>query len=152
MTARLIHWYEVVAGAILSLLGFTGCESILDIVEPRAEYGMPHANYQIVGTVTEEETGNPVEGIKVTFKVLDSPRATFITDKNGKIDESLIEWPEGENLKFIFEDIDGPENGGQFQKDSLERKDFQVEFKEDKLSGWHRGDYNISFEAKLKKQ
>ena len=69
MKARLIHWYEVVAGAILSLLGFTGCESILDIVEPRAEYGMPHANYQIVGTVTEEETGNPVEGIKVTFKV-----------------------------------------------------------------------------------
>ena len=156
MKARLIHWYEVLAGAILSLLGFTGCRSILDIIEPRAEYGMPHATFKVMGNVKAAESSKPIEGIVVKFsreseKDRSWETAEFKSDKNGKVDGSTQAWPSEEGIMLTFEDIDGEENGGLFAPDTLRAKDLKITFVEDKESHWHQGVYNISFEAKLKK-
>ena len=148
MKAKVKHLFEAIAGFILAMLGFSGCKGIIFGVD---EYGMPHAKYQIIGTVTEEETGNPIQGIKVRFNMYDSPRAEFTSDKDGKVNESFTEWPESQDIKLTFEDVDGPENGGSFLPDTLRAKDLKIEFVEDKKSTWYAGDYTISFDAKLKK-
>lgn len=158
MKAKIKHLYEVIAGAILSFLGFTSCEIIgPDMYGPApiAEYGMPHATFRIVGDVKSED-GNPIEGIVVKFHQRMNSEydnsLEFKSDKDGKVDETFTEWPEVEDINLTFKDVDGEENGGEFLPDTLKRKDLKVEFTEDKNSNWHQGDYTISFEAKLKKK
>lgn len=160
MKARLIHWYEVLAGAILSLLGFTGCRSILDIIEPRAEYGMPHANYQIVGSVKAEDTGEPIPNIQVKYRRYQytDNNGDFYweqegrSDENGNVSLSFTEYPvETDKHEIVLTDTDGEDNGGLFQKTTLPASAFTTEFTEDKNGHWHVGDYAISFAAKLKR-
>ena len=162
MKARIRHIYEIIAGAILSLFGFSGCEGIEDIIYPKSEYGMPHATFAIKGSVKAEDTGNPVQGIKVKFRQkqqydLDengNPRYTefeFSSDKDGKVEGSFVEWPDDSNIEFTFEDVDGAENGGWFAPDTLRGKDIKIELEEDKKSTWNKGTYHISFDEKLKR-
>ena len=155
MKARIKHLYEIIAGAILSVLGFNSCEDGLVIFDGPVEYGMPHATFKIIGDVKSEETGNPIEGIVVKFRQNQDEfefrdRAEFKTDKDGKINETFRDWPEAENIEFTFEDVDGDENGGKFLPDTLRQKDLKIDFVEDKKSSWHKGDYTITFEAKMK--
>ena len=66
MKARIKHIYEIIAGAILSLLGFNGCDE--NIFIGPVEYGMPHATFEVKGTVKAEDTGESVKGIKVKLR------------------------------------------------------------------------------------
>ena len=152
MKAKVRLLFEMISGAILSLLGFTSCE----IISPRCEYGMPYANFKVNGEVKAADTGKPIEGIAVKFhrnpkeeSEYDCPQ--FQTDKDGKVNETLTLWPEAEDIMLTFEDIDGEEHGGLFAPDTLRAKDLKITFVEDKKSTWHQGDYDITFEAKLKK-
>ncbi|MBR6306312.1 MAG: radical SAM-associated putative lipoprotein [Bacteroidales bacterium] len=162
MKARIRHFYEIIAGAVLSLLGFTGCDPLNVIINSRVEYGMPHATFKVTGTVKAEDTGNPVQGIKVKFRQhVDGSEdengnpfyteVEFSSDEDGKVEGSFVEWPDDKNIEFTFEDIDGEENGGYFAPDTLRGKDIKIEFEEAKKSTWYKGTYNISFEEKLKK-
>ena len=159
MKARIKHIYEIIAGAILSLLGFNGCDSIF--FGP-LEYGMPHATFAVKGTVKAEDTGNPVEGIKVKFRQHVDGREDengkpyyeeieFSSDKDGKVETSFTEWPDVNDIEITFEDVDGEENGGRFAPDTLRGKDIKITLDEDEESSWNKGTYNISFEEKLKK-
>lgn len=160
MKARIRHFYEIIAGAILSFLGFTSCEIIgPDMYGPApAEYGMPHATFKLMGNVTAEDSGNPIEAIKVKFRQRlndDDEYAREIetaSDKDGKVNTSFTEWTDAEIIELTFEDVDGEENGGFFAPDTLRKKDLKIEFVEDKESNWHQGTYTISFDAKLKKK
>ena len=150
MKAKVRHLFEMISGAILSLLGFTSCVGL-----GRVEYGMPHANFKVMGEVKAADSGKPIEGIAVKFhrnsKDDDKNCPQFQTDKDGKVNETLTLWPEAEDIMLTFEDIDGEEHGGLFAPDTLRAKDLKIKFVEDKHSNWHRGDYDITFEAKLKK-
>lgn len=157
MKARIKHIYEIIAGAILSLLGFNGCG---DIIFP-VEYGMPYATFAVKGTVKAEDTGNPVEGIKVKFRQKQEEydengnpyyiEKEFTSDKEGKVEGSFTEWPNDKNIEFTFEDVDKGENGGWFAPDTLRGSDVKIVLEEDKSSNWYKGTYHISFEEKLKK-
>ena len=161
MKARIRHIYEIIAGAILSLFGFSGCEGIEDIIYPKSEYGMPHATFAIKGTVKAEDTGNPVEGIKVKFRQKQEEydengnpfyiEKEFTSDKEGKVEGSFTEWPNDKNIEFTFEDIDKGENGGWFAPDTLRGSDVKIVLEEDKSSNWYKGTYHISFDEKLKR-
>ena len=160
MKARIRHFYEIIAGAILSLFGFSGCE---DIIYPKAEYGMPHATFAVKGTVKAEDTGEPVKGIKVKLRHYTegmedqngNPRYTEVemqSDQDGKVDGSFGDlWPYYDDLQITFEDNDQEENGGQFAPDTLKVSDLNIVLEEDKKSNWNKGTYNITFEEKLKK-
>lgn len=160
MKARLIHWYEVVAGAILSLLGFTGC-NVLEFLEPKAEYGMPHANYKVVGTVVAEDTGNPIPNIQVKYRRYqytdDNGKDQYWeqearSDEKGNVSLSFTEYPVAtDKHEIVLTDTDGEANGGLFRKTTLPASAFTTEFTEDKSGRWHVGDYAISFAAKLKR-
>ena len=162
MKARIKHIYEIIAGAILSFLGFSGCDLIGDVINPICEYGMPHATFEGKGTVKAEDTGNPIEGIKVKFRQHVDGREDengkpyyeefeFSSDKDGKVETSFVEWPDVNDVEITFEDVDGEENGGRFAPDTLRGKDIKIDLDEDKESSWNKGTYNISFEEKLKK-
>jgi putative lipoprotein (rSAM/lipoprotein system) len=160
MKARIRQFYEIIAGAILSLLGFNGCEE--NIFIGPVEYGMPHGTFVVKGTVEAEDTGAPVEGIKVKFRQHVDGREDengkpyyeeieFSSDKDGKAETSFTQWPDVNDIEFTFEDVDGEENGGYFAPDTLRGKDIKVTLEEDKKSTWNKGTYNLSFAARLKK-
>lgn len=152
MKAKVKHLYEVIASLVLAMLGFSGCNEIINGVD---EYGMPHASFKVIGSVKAADTDEPIDDIKVKFhQKVDQEFATeiaFLSQNGGQVEESFTEWPDAENIELTFEDIDGEENGGQFLPDTLRRKDLKVEFIEDKDSNWRKGDYIITFEAKLNK-
>jgi putative lipoprotein (rSAM/lipoprotein system) len=162
MIARIRHIYELVVGAILAVLGLGGCSEISKIILPRDEYGMPHANYKIIGEVTAED-GSPIPGIKVSYSRLEYKDDNgvkqyyqiedneFLTDKDGKVNAVANDWStEPKEITITLEDIDGAANGGEFQSMVLSENDLSIDFEKDKKGSWHEGDYTISFAAKLK--
>ena len=153
MKAKVKHLFEVVAGFVLAMLGFNGCEEIINGVD---EYGMPHATFKVIGNVNAADTNAPIDGIKVKFRQKMDEEYTneveFQSKNGGKVEETFYEWPFFESIEFTFEDVDGEENGGSFLPDTLRTKDLKIEFVEDKESNWHNGDYTISFDAKLNKE
>lgn len=150
MKAKVRHLYELISGAILSLLGFTSCVGL-----GRVEYGMPHANFKVMGEVKAADSGKPIEGIAVRLhtnsKDVDGYCPQLQTDKDGKVNDIFTLGPNVEEILLTFEDIDGEEHGGLFAPDTLRAKDLIIKFVEDKKSTWHQGDYDITFEARLKK-
>ena len=168
MKQEVLRWIDILLGSALSLLGFSSCE----IIEPRSEYGSPHANYQILGTATDE-SGTPVKGIKVKplhgwwHDDLEEEARTwasengqpfdeayhgiFYTDAKGKVLISTYAdaWEEGE-WRIALVDPDGPENGGSFAVDTLYQKDLDI-VKTSDGKGWVTGEYTIRFERKLKR-
>ena len=160
--------------SLLALLGFTACSTSpwdepLNMygARPAPEYGTPHVNYVIRGTVTDND-GNPLPGIKV--KPLmgwwsddvekywgnseDDPRyyGVFHTDADGKVEviTSLDAWDaENEDIRIAFEDEDGPQNGGSFARDTLFRKDLDIQKVSDGDGHWLEGKYQIDFQKKL---
>ena len=153
MKARVKHLYEVIAGFVLAMLGFSGCEEIINGVD---EYGMPHATFKVIGNVKAADTNEPIDGIKVKFRQKLDEEFTheleFQSKNGGKVEETFTEWPSVENIEFTFEDIDGNDNGGAFLPDTLRGKDLKIELVEDKNSSWHKGDYTISFDAGLERE
>ena len=156
MKAKVRHFYEMIVGAILSLLGLSSCGKFENIAEPAAAYGMPHATFKVTGEVKAAESGKPIEGIVVKFSREPAMEyswetSEFKSDKDGKVDGLTSAWPSEEGIMLTFEDIDGEDNGGLFAPDTLRTKDLQIKFVENPEKGWNKGVYYITFEKKLKK-
>ncbi|MCR5407848.1 MAG: radical SAM-associated putative lipoprotein [Bacteroidales bacterium] len=162
MIAKIRHLYELIVGAILAFLGLGGCSQINKIINGVDEYGMPHANYKIIGEVTSED-GKPIQGIKVKYRRLEytddegnkqyfeSEENEFLTDKEGKVNANAFDWStEPKEITITLEDIDGAENGGEFEGQVLSENDLTIDYEKDEDGRWHQGDFTISFNAKLK--
>jgi len=161
MKVRFNRWYNALLTALLSMLGFDSCESSVEEYGVPM-YGVPLAEYQIRGQVTDE-AGTPVQGIKTSVKIIiGSPSAdgekeiyardSVQTDASGKYDISFSTAPRNRETKLIVEDIDGEANGGEFLSDTLDI-DYEkaVKVKEGK-GGWNWGIYEVSQDIKLKKK
>ena len=71
MKVRFNRWYNAVLTTLLSMLGY-GCsfEEPMDMYGTAVmEYGVPNADYIVMGQVTDE-TGTPVQGIKTSLKIV----------------------------------------------------------------------------------
>ena len=95
MKTKIRHIYEIIAGAILSLLGLSGCE---DVFYGPVEYGVPSAGFKLTGTVKSEVTGEPVKDIVVKFRNnVDGTRFHEVietrTDGDGRVETSFTDWP-----------------------------------------------------------
>ena len=128
--------------AAASLLGFaTACENKRTV----DMYGAPYLDYKVKGKVTDRE-GNPIKGIEVSSQ--DASPVTSGSD--GSYELSGREWSGQTTL--TFNDIDGPENGGEFTE-----KRVTVEFTEadrtGKGKGWYEGAFSRSgVDATLEKK
>ena len=65
LNRRLIRGTNWALAGLLSLLGFAGCgKDNNDDGEMRVEYGVPTANFKVLGRVTDEQ-GKPLSGMRV---------------------------------------------------------------------------------------
>jgi putative lipoprotein (rSAM/lipoprotein system) len=103
----------IMSGA-MTLLGFSSCDNL---IEPRCEYGTPHAKYTVKGRVTNEQ-GVAIPGIQVIIERSGNPLSSRVDIANqtsgssGEFAKSFeYVFPENQNFTLKFSDIDGPANG-----------------------------------------
>ena len=143
MKVRFNRWYNAVLTALLAMLGYESCSS-----DSVVEYGTPNADFQIKGQVTYEG-GIPIPGIRVRapYSYIDgSEGQNVLTDENGRFE--LDEFHSMLYGKLYVEDIDGENNGGEFQSDTIDIWDLPKKEVE-KGSGWYEGKYEVTANIKL---
>lgn len=122
------------------ILGFilTSCDSspiINNKDDPgsgTAEYGTPSAVYKISGHVKDTQD-NPIEGIQISFQHI-----SVLTDNEGEWNIDSTTFPcWDDECELLVEDIDGPDNGGEFQDKTV---DLNLQQTEDG-SGWNDGTF-----------
>jgi putative lipoprotein (rSAM/lipoprotein system) len=117
---------------LLSLLGFA-CDP-----EIAPEYGTPHADYSVKGTVTDA-AGAAIPGIEIGIKshggyVTNEPA---YTNEEGKFDMSFGAFPK-EKFILTATDVDGEANGS-FKTDSVEVVFSKSDFYKDGDGRWYEG-------------
>lgn len=141
---------------LLPLFGVAAFESC----DMKAEYGCPHADFEAKGVVTDED-GNGIQGIRVVVSMDDpSPayignphRDTLWTNHNGEYASEnpyyMHSFDYLKSIKLDFEDVDGPENGGEYQKVSIEVPVFKVK---DGDGNWYNGAYEAGANVTMLKK
>lgn len=119
---------------IMALLGFgaVSCDRHM------MEYGCPTADYRVSARVVDND-GNPIEGIEVTG----SYRPEIgVSDADGNV---YVEYLDISHLyEMIFRDVDGEENGGEFEDVELTWEDFRRKLvKVEEGKGWYEGVYEL---------
>ena len=158
MKVRFNRWYNAVLTALMSLIGY-GCSSSDDPWGGGlCMYGTPTANYEVNGVV-KDEAGAPIKGIKTSLKMFYTleegkeyayTRDSVLTDQSGRYQLKISD--SSAYLKLIAEDVDGEDNGGYYQSDTLDI-DYKEAVKVKEGDGsWYMGDFTISKDITLKKK
>ena len=152
--------FKSLAAAALGLLGFSSCGWLGIGV---CMYGEPHADFKAIGSVTDQ-SGKPIEGIRVAVQqhrhyensesvIYDQndwyDNDTLFTDSEGKYELVRSVFSAPNMVTIVFEDIDGEENGGEFEKAEANPKLTQTK-KGDK--SWYGGAFEAKADAVLKKK
>ena len=122
---------------LLALIGFGAVSCDNDWGDVVAEYGCPHMNFSFKARVIDE-AGKPIEGIEVQTRNGDFYMDNF-SDAEGNIDLTTGMWP-NINIDLIFTDVDGEENGGEFETLELNISD-KVEKVKEGDGRWYNGEY-----------
>ena len=143
MKVRFNRWYNALLTALLAMLGYESCS-----LNSPDEYGTPTVDYQVKGFVTDL-LGTPIQGIRVRapYNFDGSEGQNVLTDENGRFE--LDEFHSMLYGKLYVEDIDGEDNGGEFQSDTIDIWDLPKKEVE-KGSGWYEGKYEVTANIKLK--
>lgn len=155
MKSALKKGWRWLLGGLLGLLGFEGCDLI---GLGRCEYGQPHADYKLVGYVTDTKA-KAIPGIRVVFAPRpDDPEGwyndTLYTDSKGYFERERLkyDWPDDlKNAVVKYEDVDGAENGS-YKTLELRRDDFQVKQSKKGDKNWYDGAFTIQADAILEKE
>ena len=144
---------------IIGMLGFSSCER--GEKEVVCEYGTPHADYTVKGSVVNKATGKPIEGIRVgygcnscpvpEYGVIPTPyipKSHVLTNSKGEFKLTDSFFPVKDlTLPVSVEDVDGEKNGS-FQSEIL-----QVDFSKAEHSGkpksWYEGEYTVTVNVEL---
>ena len=136
---------------LLGVLGFTSCEKEDEIGDTPAAYGTPTADYIFEGVVTDQ-AGNPIKGIEVqidgsfemgtlrTLKHETAADGTYFTDIYKEC---------GFVRSITYTDVDGEENGGEFESLTIKPDDME-KLKLRDGEGWYGGVFKLTAEVKLK--
>ena len=149
MKVRFNRWYNAVLSTLLTLLGFGACSDSVDSV---VEYGTPNADFQIKGQVTYEG-GIPIPGIRVRapYSYIDgSDGQSVLTDENGRFE--LDEFHSMLYGRLYVEDIDGEDNGGEFQSDTINVWDLPRKEVGKGDGNWHAGKFEVNAIIRLEKK
>ncbi len=135
-----------IGSALLSMLGFSGCENLNGSLF--CEYGTPHCDFKVDLTVVDE-SGKGIKGLRVApSERLTYDKDTLYTDENGKAAGNYDQvWP-NEEVKFYFDDVDGDANGS-FKRDSLT---VTAEKLKDGDGNWNQGEFVLKGTKTLKKE
>lgn len=132
---------------LMTILGIgaltSSCEETINI---SCEYGTPYVKINVSGKVTDMN-GQPIKGIRVSIKNGESPSRPALTQDDGKYSiEELMTGFGTEDITVLAEDIDGPENGGEFAPQEV-----APQFKQtgEKPDGWFKGEFSSETDIKL---
>lgn len=135
---------------------FLACIGIAMFTSCKEMYGCPHADFEAKGVVTDEEDKG-IQGIRVVLSEIQSnplytgkPETdTLWTNHEGEYSIQK-EWISPlNNIKIEFEDVDGPENGGEFQKVEVEVPVFKVKEGD---GSWYHGAYEAGADVTMMKK
>ena len=130
---------------LLGALGFTAC-SDNSINSMMCEYGTPTVQFTVKGRVTDAD-GKPIKGIVISSK--DVYGLDAVTGEDGHFATQKIE-AIGIHGTLLFTDIDGAENGGEFETQTVDL-DTLPETKVAEGDGdWYMGEYEVTADVKLK--
>ena len=131
---------------IILLLGSSG------IVYSCMEYGAPEASYAIKGVVTNKETSRPIKHIQITAQTNDYEADTLYTNNHGIYELKFSGFPLDKPFHLKFEDIDGKENGGEFETQEIDVKFTESDRVQKGKGAWDKGKFakteNIVLEQK----
>lgn len=139
-----VRW-KTVAAWLMSLVGLSSCiEGIINTPDmygtPPPMYGTPYAAYDVSINVMDEDK-NPIPGI-----VLPYGGDSLVSDENGN-----ISFKADEIFQFRLEDVDGPENGGEFEPKTVDYEDFSIVKVEDGDGSWFKGSFKADADVVMKK-
>ena len=131
---------------LILLLGFSGLFNSCDLLKPEPdEYGMPHADYELKGVITDKETSNPIPNIRV---IRGGYGDTLYTDTEGKF---AFDYGHNNTFYLKVEDIDDDENGGFFRTQEISG-DFTGAEQVQKGDGrWYNGKFTKTQNIELEK-
>ena len=119
---------------VLVILGFASTASCEYIELTRCEYGMPNMDFEVSGKVVNQES-TPIAGIRVSCSSNADPGyEAVLTAEDGTFSIA----GNGMSAQLFFEDIDGPDNGGEY--DALS-KDINVSQVKKGDGNWYMGKY-----------
>ncbi len=103
-----------------------------------AQPDFPEQPHRVYGEITDSDTGDPVEGLNVSF-VGEEKLAETSTDEDGIYDARLEDGEEGEEAYLFIQDVNRSEYVT-FESGSSERIDYQGDFDTDQDDGDDNGD------------
>ena len=149
---KLANWLIM---SVISLLGFSACSVIGNQTE-MCMYGTPTADYKAEGSVTDED-GNPVKGIEVKVALTDWKQETATANggivysgKNGSF--KTAEYDDEPLFSLTVTDVDGAENGGEFESQVIDLTKMKPVLDETNAKGWYRGVYVYNVQIQLTKK
>ena len=141
---KLVKFWDKI---IVVLLGVVGLSNI--IYSCATKYGEPYAEYEIKGVITDKKASKPIQNIQVTRQIYQEYGDTIYTDANGKYAFYDIN---RSDFNIKFEDIDGEENGGEFETKEMDIKFTEADRVEKGDGDWYKGKFaktvNIELEHK----
>ena len=155
MKTKIYRLYGAVLSVLLSVLGYSSCSK----EEMREEYGSPHADFIMQGTVTDEQ-GNEINGILVSaedYQDISDGRhwynlASKKTDYYGEYYLYFENVLGSKYTKLIVQDVDGEANGGEFASDTLDIDYESAEQIKKSDGNWYEGTFRITQNIQLKKK
>jgi putative lipoprotein (rSAM/lipoprotein system) len=119
-------------------------------------YGCPHSDFEAKGVVTDEEDKG-IQGIRVVISA-DHPNSNYVgkpitdtlwTNHSGEYSCGNEWFADSNRIKIEFEDVDGPENGGEYQKVEIEVPVFKVKEGD---GDWYQGAYEAGANVTMNKK
>ena len=132
---------------LLLLLGFSAVSCNGDGKEDEmvCMYGVPTVDFHLIARVVDEN-GDPIKGIQVLdgagYELFS--RDGCFTDSDGKVDAKGSE--HGIPIYLTFRDVDGEENGGEFEEKLYEIKYHEVNQVTEGDGMWYEGCYEITID------
>lgn len=149
--------YSLLMG-LLTLLGFGSCSGIrmLKNNPPAAEYGVPHADFRVVGEV-RDQSGRPLSGVRVVIAPDGlRPQAlndTLYTNADGKYEKTINRYyPLSrmvQDIEVKFEDIDGESGGGAYRSAILDQSGINVQQITPGDGKWYEGEFILDASPRL---
>ena len=144
MKKKRIITVRTLLSGVLAMLGFAGCANSADTP---CEYGMPTVGYRVTGEVKDDHLLGK-EGAKPYQRYEGD---TIYTDSKGAFQSAMIVSSYLKEQEVIFNDVDGKENGGEFESVKMSVDDLDSK-RIKKGDGWDSGEYELKAKVQLKKK
>ncbi|MDL2289784.1 radical SAM-associated putative lipoprotein [Paludibacteraceae bacterium OttesenSCG-928-F17] len=140
---------------MIAVLGLIGLASACN---PIAEYGVPHADFEIKGTIIDKENNSAISNIRIIRQTTREdtenygyPDTTYTNDA-GNFSFKFSEFSSNSaDFSLTIEDIDGIENGGEFEEKTIEAS-FTKSDQVRKKDGWYEGGFLKKYTIELEQK